>query len=181
MGLKAGTNTYIYVNNNPFRWIDIYGLEKLNLFGPTDLIRPLYDDQHQADIPGFLDIFSHGNSSVIADDRDGHKIMSPLETYNMIIESDLWTPGMPIRFFGCSTAEGENSFVEQISKLFGEDAVIVGADQPVFPNLLGGLLGTYETKRWPMNRYPDRSKPGNWLPYKNGKRIDAPHLLPMNR
>ncbi len=102
-------------------WIDPLGLERFNLQNPNgqDAIS-INTFNRVPDIPGTLMISAHGSSSQVADDRNGNRVtMDANGLAQLIQQSGVWEPGMPITMFACNAGEGENSIAEQLAVLLG--------------------------------------------------------------
>ncbi len=124
LGLFAGgqANLYSYVEEDPVNWVDLYGLEKINLIGKGD---PNYGAaERYPDIPGELHIFAHGNTQMLAG-RDPQSLAKYIRG-----RKDKWRPGMPVFLHSCRAAEGEDSYAKQLADLL--QTKVTGPDTPLY-------------------------------------------------
>lgn len=121
IGLRGGLNTYGYVLQNPLRYFDFFGLEKLVLFDPNDTI--VYNSsQAVPDQDGVLNVWGHASQDNIKDDRGGisnREELNASELAELIKKSGLWDPGMPVVIWGCNSGKGNNSIAQQLSDELG--------------------------------------------------------------
>lgn len=105
----SGLTIFLYVEGNPLLYVDPLGLEKLILFGPGD---PFFHNasNKDADIPGTMLIYGHGNESSLADDRSGtRKPMTPQDLADLLRRDPRYKPGMPVIIRACRVAKDDCS------------------------------------------------------------------------
>ncbi|MES9814012.1 MAG: RHS repeat-associated core domain-containing protein [Candidatus Thiodiazotropha sp.] len=109
IGLAGDINTYTYVGGDPLIYIDLYGLDTLNLFPPNDRIQIYTSDIQAAE--GEYMVKGHGDEYGVWDDRQSGRSaetgpqLAAQELANLIRENG-WEPGEPIFLYSCNTGDG---------------------------------------------------------------------------
>ena len=106
-GQNGGLNRYVYVDGDPLRYIDPYGLEKLILLPKTDINYPAA--AAAPDVRGLLTIYAHGNPNRVSG-MDAERLATDLKN------GSLWKAGMPIKLDACRTGEGDANIARDLAR-----------------------------------------------------------------
>jgi len=131
-------NLYAYSSNNPTRWLDPDGKEKVDLFPPHEKIFHNRIRQYK-DIKGVWLVYTHGNPYFIYDSRNGNNIKLTTKGIAKMLKSYGWNPGDPVVFFSCRGGQGNNSIAEQFAKKYHSE--VWAADKYVSYNEKPNSIG----------------------------------------
>ena len=121
IGLAGGMNIYQYVLGNPLYWVDLWGLDRLNLSRPGSRLDLAIRNKPSS--PERLHVFGHGGQYVVYDDRaagKGEEKVKPLnasELAEIIRGSGMWKSGMPITLESCNTGVGDENIAQELADI----------------------------------------------------------------
>jgi hypothetical protein len=147
------------VGGNPISFVDPMGLEKLILFGPNDFAMQSAAAR-TPDVPGRLLIFAHGNSSSIADDRNGRSVLGPGAAASLAKNSGLWKAGMPVTVHACEVGKDPKGFNQGLANALGVPVTGPNGYLEVRPTIDGGW-GFSGVWGWTFGGF--RGSPGGYV------------------
>ena len=116
MGLRAGVDTYGYVEGNPIGNFDPLGLVKVNLFGPGDSVFNQRISEYK-DNPSECLVYAHGSPSILYDKRTGTaQRMDDPNQIVALLKAAGCTKQMPVIIYACRTGDDDDSIAAQIAK-----------------------------------------------------------------
>ncbi len=182
---------YIYVDNNPLKFIDPNGKEKvivLNPKDPKDALLIAGANNYKND-EGVFHIWAHGAPNAIRayDDDKGKEIrIETGERFNAFMNenSEEWrnrdrnAPAIII-LHSCDTGKETSKnmlpIAAKISKALGNAIVIAPTEKVVVDDNTKKEIGTYSTKTVKIGGVDKtvKDKEGTWSEYSNGKKTDS--------
>ena len=183
-------NPYLYCAGDPMLYVDPTGELTLKYFNnkePNNLILIKGFDYIPDDYLHQINICAHGWPKGINLFESGQK--NPITTPKQFVEkvlskNPIWIRRdkneiMTIVLYSCRTAEGDNSFAQQLSEYLGENVVVIAPNQRVYCTS-NGLQGVYKAKYVDENNnyLQGKSKessdqPGEWLVFYKGEIINC--------
>ena len=179
---------YVYCENNPIKFVDNKGFEKLDALDPNNSNNrsQIMAEKSFKDDANVINIWAHGspNGMTIYDKESGENIrITNAEAFISYLNkcSSVWkkrdeTGNVTIVLHSCNTAQiGENgkSFAQSLSENL-DNAIIIAPTDNVY-TYRGNELGTYKSSV-EKNRTADGQKIvfsseylGNWVQYENGQ------------
>jgi hypothetical protein len=181
---------YIYVDNNPLKFIDPNGKEKVIVLNPNDpkdasLIKAAnnYKDD------GAIHVWAHGNPNAIFvyDKQEKmEKIIDTGEKFNTFLNdnSNTWRERsadtkIPIILHSCETGKETSDnmlpIAGKISKALDNAIVIAPTEKVVVDGNTQKEVGTYSTKAVKIGGVDKtvKDKEGTWSEYSDGKKTDS--------
>ena len=178
---------YTYCSNNPIKYIDPDGKEKL-IWLNQKKDKTIISGAEKYKDDGAIHIFAHGSPTGLTVTIDGRKqcvrtaqqLEELLSKYSTVWKNRKEDDETTIILHSCRTGEGDNSFAEQVSKEL--NVTVVAPDQRVYFNE-EGQVGAYkakyvdddnEYKRYDNGNIKSKERTniaGNWRVFRNGEQI----------
>lgn len=159
---EGGLNLYGYVENDPLSFTDPLGLDSVNLFRQFDPNCQLANDRgiNKKEVT----VGAHANREALYDYRTyPEKKLSPKELAIIIKRAPDYSPAKPVRLNACSSAQGDNSAAQQLSKELPNSIIGSTTDTEVDFRYINGR---------PMIGSPVKpSGNGKWRTFQNGKEM----------
>jgi RHS repeat-associated protein len=173
-----GTSVFAYCANNPVKYTDPDGREKLKFFNPEKDPNLAKGTENYKD-DGAIHIFAHGNSKGIYPAINGKRV--PIKSAKDFIKflnehSETWKnkkegEEVTIVLHSCNTANEsdgkDNSFARAVSKELGTDVTVVGATDYFWMDT-GGNASVNKIPTRDSNGVPREDKNGNPKPDEKG-------------
>lgn len=175
---------FAYCANNPIRYTDPTGEEKIISYNP-------HDEEHENnDTPKYMakiypdddaiHIFAHGSKKGIWIYRDGKDVLiNNSDDFQALLseKSFIWRnrkngEKITIILHSCKTGYGEDSFAERMSKEL-ENTTIIAPNENLVQNKYSGLNAVFETEIIGdgKNKWANPIRQGQWKVFEEGKVI----------
>jgi len=166
LGFVDGANRYVYCRNDPVSFIDPFGLEDINLYGPVTIARAASDLRKSG--ANEITVGGHGVCGDVIDLRTGRaQVITPSALAAEIKTLPNYGPNKTVQVGTCEGAKGDNSTAEQLSKLLPNPikAATGKTVNGIAVDPSGRIVGSTPT-------IPDpNDKTSAWVTYQGGKLV----------
>ena len=160
----GGLNLYVFVGNDSINFIDLFGLDDVNLYEPGSTSAKAADCRGTK--PNEITVGGHGTEEAAYDGRSGKlKPMSIDDLAKAITSAKEYDPKKPVCLYNCEAGKGDNSVAQRLSKVISNPITASSekTSEKIWSDKDSGKVVKSDT--------PSPINGGKWRTFQGGKEI----------